>query len=233
MPAGRRPADRRSDSVEPEVRGGPQPHALRTATGSKREAASRPPLCVCEDRLVSEEDRTIRGERVVLRPYRPDEADELLAHWLASPWRVGGGADAATARRRLRRRIARSGAFADGRLELAVDLDGRVVGDIEARHPPGAMPPGVYEIGIELYAEETRGQGVGSEAVELFTSHLFDVHAAGRVQATTAVTNGPMRAVLERLGFAEEGVLRAYMPTDAGREDYVMYAVTAEAWSAR
>ena len=42
-----------------------------------------------------------------------------------------------------------------------------------------------------------------------------------------------MRTVLERLGFAEEGVLRAYMPTGGGREDYVMYAVTVEAWRAR
>jgi RimJ/RimL family protein N-acetyltransferase len=176
------------------------------------------------------EERTIRGERVVLRPYRPEEADELLEHWLASTWRVGTTQDRATARRRLRRRIARSGAFADGRLELAVDVDGRVVGDVEARHPPGAMPPGVYEIGIELYAPETRGRGVGSEAVALLTAHLFEAHEAGRVQATTAVTNGPMRAVLERLGFAEEGVLRAYMPSGNGREDYVMYAVTAGGW---
>ncbi len=169
----------------------------------------------------------------MLRPYRPDEAGELLEHWLASPWRIGTNQDRATARRRLRRRIARSGVFADGRLELAVDVDGRVVGDVEARHPPGAMPPGVYEIGIELYAEETRGRGLGSEAVELLTTHLFQAHAAGRVQATTAVTNGRMRTVLERLGFAEEGVLRAYMPAGGGREDYVMYAVTAEAWGAR
>ena len=157
-----------------------------------------------------------------------------MEHWLASPWRVGASKDRATARRTLRRRIARSGVFADGRLELAVDLDGQVVGDIEARHPPGSMPPGVYEIGIELYAVETRGHGVGSEAVELLTTHLFDEHAAGRVQATTAVTNGPMRRVLERLGYVEEGVLRAFMPaTDGLREDYVMYAVTEPAWRAR
>jgi RimJ/RimL family protein N-acetyltransferase len=180
---------------------------------------------------VADVDRSIRGPRVVLRPYRADEADALLEHWLASPWRVGGNKDRATARRSMRRRIARSGVFADGRLELAVDLDGKAVGDIEARHPPGSMPPGVYEIGIELYAPETRGRGVGSEAVELLTTHLFDDHAAGRVQATTAVTNGSMRRVLERLGFTEEGVLRAFMPsTDGTREDYVMYAVTADGW---
>jgi RimJ/RimL family protein N-acetyltransferase len=182
---------------------------------------------------VADVDRSIRGRRVVLRPYLPDEADELLEHWLASPWRVGGSKDRATARRSLRRRIVRSGAFVDGRLELAVDLDGKVVGDIEARHPPGSMPPGVYELGIELYAPETRGRGVGSEAVELLTTHLFDEYAAGRVQATTAVTNAPMRRLLERLDFVEEGVLRAFMPTENGREDYVMYAVTAAAWRSR
>jgi RimJ/RimL family protein N-acetyltransferase len=172
----------------------------------------------------------LRGPNVSLRPYREDEAEALLEHWLSSAWRVGGTSDRAAMRRRLRQRIARSGRLAAGRLELAIDVDGRIVGDIEARHPQGALPPGVYEIGIEIHAESSRGRGHGTEAVRLMTGHLFDAHEAARVQASTAVWNGPMRAVLRRLGFVEEGILQAFMPTAEGRDDYVLYAVTAESW---
>jgi len=172
----------------------------------------------------------IRGDRISLRPYRDEEAEQLLEHWLSSTWRVGGTADRASARRRLRQRIARSGRLAGGRLELAIDVDGRVVGDVEARHPPGALPPGVFEIGIEIHDEAERGHGYGSEAITLIAAHLFDEHDAARVQASTAVWNAPMRAVFRRLGFVEEGVLHAFMPTASGRDDFVLYAVTADAW---
>jgi RimJ/RimL family protein N-acetyltransferase len=170
----------------------------------------------------------LRGRRVLLRAYRPDEAEAVLEHWLTSRWRQGSRGDRATLRRRLKRRIERSGRFAEGRLEFAIDVDGDVIGDVEARHPPGAMPPGVYEIGIEIHGESHRGNGYGSEAVELLTQHLFAEHEAERVQASTAVWNAPMRRVLANLGFAEEGVLRAFMPRERGRDDYVMYAVTRE-----
>ena len=175
----------------------------------------------------------IRGRRVLLRAYRPEEAEPLLEHWLTSRWRVGSQSDRATVRRRLKRRIERSGRFAEGRLEFAIDVEGDVIGDVEGRHPPGSMPPGVYEVGIEIYREGSRGNGYGSEAVELLTAHLFEAHEAGRVQASTAVWNGPMRRVLENLGFTEEGVLRAFMPSEQGRDDYVMYAVTREDWDSR
>jgi RimJ/RimL family protein N-acetyltransferase len=43
-----------------------------------------------------------------------------------------------------------------------------------------------------------------------------------------------MRGVFRRLGFREEGVLRAFLPDDAGgRLDAVMCAVTREEWTSR
>ena len=70
-----------------------------------------------------------------------------------------------------------------------------------------------------------RGQGLGLEAVELFTAYLLE-HGMARVQASTAVGNAAMRRVLERAGYTFEGVLKSYAPSEAGREDYAMYAVT-------
>ena len=95
------------------------------------------------------------------------------------------------------------------------------------------LPPGVWELGVELYDPVWRGRGIGSEAVALLTGYLFSARGAGRIQATTDVENGAMRGLLRALGFAEEGVLQGFMPGgDSVRHDYVMAAVTAERWTA-
>jgi [ribosomal protein S5]-alanine N-acetyltransferase len=110
---------------------------------------------------------------------------------------------------------------------FAVETDGRLVGDIQARCSDQAMPPGVWEVGIDLWDEADRGLGLGSEAVTLLIRHLFEQESAHRVQATTDVDNAAMRRSLEKCGLAFEGVLRGFMPTaDGGVRDYAMYAMT-------
>jgi len=136
------------------------------------------------------------------------------------------------ARERMRRRIANSGRLVGGWLDLAIDAEGSLVGEIDARHPPRAMPPGVFELGIALFDEEARGRGYGTEAIALLTAHLFAELGAERVQASTAVDNSAMRRVFEKLGFAKEGVMRSYMPAGESRDDYVLYAVTRADWTA-
>jgi RimJ/RimL family protein N-acetyltransferase len=136
----------------------------------------------------------------------------------------------AAVERRLRKRIEHSGQLVDGWLDLGIEAEGRLVGDISARNPKNAFPPGVFEVGISVFNDGDRGKGYGREATELMTTHLFEAAGAGRVQATTAVDNAAMRRVLEALGFEHEGTLRAFMPGPRGREDYAMYAVTRESW---
>jgi [ribosomal protein S5]-alanine N-acetyltransferase len=104
------------------------------------------------------------------------------------------------------------------------------VGEIDARCPANAFPPGVFEVGIELYADEDRGRGYGAAAVRQIVDRLFAREGAERVQASTAADNAAMRRVLEKLGFVYEGTLRDFMPAGEGREDYVMYAVTRRDW---
>jgi RimJ/RimL family protein N-acetyltransferase len=128
-------------------------------------------------------------------------------------------------RRRLRTRIARSGRFTNGRLDLGIEVDGRLVGQIEARRAPGFVPPGVFELGLGLFGPE-RGRGYGSEAIALLTEHLFEAEDAARVQAGTLVDNAAMRRVFEKLGFTEEGVMRDFLPSGDGRGDCVLYAIT-------
>jgi len=115
-------------------------------------------------------------------------------------------------------------------LDLAVAVDGRLIGDVQARHPQNAMPAGVFELGIEIYDARDHGKGYGREALELLTSWLFERAAAERVQAGTAIRNVAMRRVLERLGFSFEGVMRGFMAGPSGCEDYALYGLTRSGW---
>jgi len=161
---------------------------------------------------------------ISLRPLIPTDLDTLWDARTASdaPW-----ADTSDgAREKLRERIALSGRFANGELLVGIVADGELAGEIQARQPEMGLPPGVFEIGIEVYDPAARGKGIGRRALAQFLSHLFDEEHAHRVQLTTDVDNVAMRRVAERLGFRLEGTLRSFMPTKDGPRDYLMYAIT-------
>jgi RimJ/RimL family protein N-acetyltransferase len=163
----------------------------------------------------------LRGERVLLRPFREEELDKLVQQAEESPPYIGGK----PSRERLVSRIESSGLFVDGRLDLAVEFEETLAGSIQARAAAQRLPPGVCELGIQI-ADRLRGRGIGTEAVAVLTEHLLE-NGYPRVQASTDVANIAMRRALERAGFAQEGVLRAFMPEDDGRVDYALYARTA------
>jgi RimJ/RimL family protein N-acetyltransferase len=165
---------------------------------------------------------------VQLRRLRADDFDALWAARTADR----AGHERPGAHDRLRTQIERSGRLVEGRLDLGIESDGRLLGTIEARQPSGALPRGCYEIGILLF-EQDRGRGAGTQAVELITELLFAEHEGERIQASTWVENQPMRSVLVKLGFVFEGVMRGFWPLDDGtRQDFALYAVTKGEWAA-
>jgi RimJ/RimL family protein N-acetyltransferase len=173
----------------------------------------------------------LREGTLRLRPLEPADLDLLVAARDVGSTPQTAGEE--QLRRRLGRRIEASGRFHEGRIDFGIELDGRLVGSIEARQPREGLPPGALEIGISFFAGEDRGRGLGTTAVRIFTSYLFSDPGIHRVQASTWVENVPMRRVLEKLGFSLEGVMRSFMPTSAGeRHDYALYAVTRPDWTA-
>jgi N-acetyltransferase len=172
----------------------------------------------------------LRGDHVLLRGFRPEEVPLALQQMQTIP---ATELDEPAAAER-RERVERSGERNGWEIMLAVEAEGRLVGDVQGRCPRYAMPPGVWELGIELWDPADRGRGIGRETVALLSSYLFDSEGAIRVQATTDVDNVSMRRVLEVLGFDFEGVLHGFMPDAAGpARDYAMYGVTRGAWGAR
>lgn len=175
--------------------------------------------------------RRISGERVALRRFRLSDEPAVWEGWShAEPLSMPAGPGR---RSRLRKRLLASGRFQRGRLDLAIERNGRLIGDIQARRGAGQrLPPGVVELGIDVYDSGQRGKGYGAEAVALLTSWLLEKGEADRVQASTAVSNAAMRRVLEKLGFTFEGVMRAFMPVGSGRADFALYGVTKAEWHA-
>jgi RimJ/RimL family protein N-acetyltransferase len=125
-------------------------------------------------------------------------------------------------------RIAHSGEFFCGEIYLGIELDGRLAGEIQARRPQNAMPPGVFELGIGLFDEDDRGKGIGSRAITLMTRRLFEQEGAHRVQLGTDLDNTLMRGAAEHAGFRLEGVMRGFMPAPGGPRDYALYAQTRD-----
>jgi RimJ/RimL family protein N-acetyltransferase len=162
----------------------------------------------------------IRGARVLLRPFRPEEIDVAWEQRLRSTAAMGKPDPVG-----FRERLGRSGSWRDGRLDLAIELDGELVGEVDVRSNLRMMPVGVCEFGIELW-EERRGVGAGTDAVETLTRWLHE-QGYPRVQAGTDVRNAPMRRVLEKVGFAHEGDMRSFAPDGDGRADFALYAHVA------
>ena len=165
----------------------------------------------------------IEGERITLRPLSLDELDASMASRLAADRTAH---PVKPDREKLRARFERSGLMENGACDLAIDLDGVRIGEIQTYVPPErALPEGAYEVGIMIDDPSLRGRGYGSEAVELLVGWLFD-HDATRVHMPTVESNTAMRTVLERLGFRAEGTVH-----DMGIE-FLFYVVTRDAWRA-
>jgi aminoglycoside 6'-N-acetyltransferase len=175
----------------------------------------------------------LTGPRVTLRPFRDGEFDALWAETSRdrgpheTPWPEH-------ARDYLRSRIAASGEWHDrSSLVLAVEAEGRLIGDVQARTSAEVFPPGLFEIGIELFAA-SRGAGYGTEVLQTVARYLFDEERARRVQLGTAVGNAPMRRAAEKAGFAFEGVMRGFWPgPDDTSLDYALYGRTRADHEAR
>jgi [ribosomal protein S5]-alanine N-acetyltransferase len=171
----------------------------------------------------------LQGDRVRLRPFRPSEFDELWAQETIDRGDFDRPYDAGDERARDKAlaRVTTSGSWRDGRfLDLAIEADGVLVGDIQARFDRDLSPPGVFELGIGLFPS-ARGKGYGTEAVVLFTRFLFDEEGAARVQLGADVDNTAMRRVAEKTGFTYEGTMRGFWAVDgAPPRDYALYGRT-------
>lgn len=172
----------------------------------------------------------LRGERVIVRPYRLEDAPALHEAVAESrdhlrPWLPF--ADQHQSVEESREFITRATAqwlLREGMAAALFDATtGRFVGG-SGIHPRD-WDARIFEIGYWTRVSE-QGRGYITEAVRLLTDFAFDHLAANRVFIRCNARNTRSAAVAERLGFVREALLRnERRALDGGLRDTLVYAL--------
>jgi len=164
----------------------------------------------------------VRTARLVLRPPRQDDADDVFRasqdpesqRWLPMPIPYTREHAVEFVAQRIEER-------AEGRGLLSViEADGRLVGSAGLHFPGSLLGPGVgYSV-----APWARGHGYAAEAAAALAEWAF-AHGAHRVHLLADVANVPSQVVARRAGFVEEGRMRACLPyRDRPHGDAVLFS---------
>ena len=167
----------------------------------------------------------VHTERLVLRPYRPDDADAVFRacrdaetqRWLLAlpdPYTREAAEDFVT-------RTSPRGR-AEGRdLSCAIEADGELVGSCGLHHLDDGRRLGP-EVGYWV-APWARRRGYATEAARALADWALQ-RGAQRVHLLADVRNGTSQAVAERAGFVREGVVRSCLSyRDGTRADAVLF----------
>jgi aminoglycoside 6'-N-acetyltransferase len=142
----------------------------------------------------------LRGERVLLRRGRPEDADRLsqirnepeVARW----W----GSDD------IEEEISEQFIEADD--AFVIEADGEVVGAIQYHEEDDPM---YRHAGMDIYLTTSRhGQGLGTEAIRLLASYLFEDRDHHRLTIDPAADNAAAIRAYEKAGFRRVGIMRKY-----------------------
>jgi ribosomal-protein-serine acetyltransferase len=107
-------------------------------------------------------------------------------------------------------------------------VDGHLAGGIGLRIDVGDSSGEIgYWIGSEF-----EGRGIITRACRSFFDFAFDELGLHRMELCAASGNVRSRAVADRLGMRQEGVLRDGVRTPEGFKDLVIYAILEDEWRA-
>jgi ribosomal-protein-serine acetyltransferase len=172
-------------------------------------------------------------ERRLLRLLEEADAEELygvvvenrefLARWM--PWAAAQTLeDTREFIRTSRRQLGDNQGF-----QVAMVIDGRIAGVLGFHRLN--WPNRSTSIGYWI-AEHAQGHGTVTEAARALTDYAFETWKLNRVEIRAGVENVRSRAIPERLGFVEEGVMRQAELVGDHFVDHVVYAMLAEDWPA-
>ena len=163
-----------------------------------------------------------------LRLLEESDAEELyvlihanrdhLARWM--PWAA-------------RQTLADTSAFIERTRDQLAGNDGFQTAIVEDRRIVGVI--GFHAVSWEhrstsigyWLAESAQGRGTMTSAVRALLDHAFGIWRLHRVEIRAALDNTRSRAIPERLGFNQEGILRDAERVGARHVDQVVYAILA------
>lgn len=175
----------------------------------------------------------IHTERLVLRTFRVDDVDAMLdyqsrpdvaRYLLNEPW------TREDALRQVAKRLTGTGLGGpDDVLALAVELDGRLIGDVGAWPTDAEAQQG--ELGW-VFHPDVAGNGYATEAVNAVLRHVFDF-GWHRAVAQMDPRNTSSARLARRVGMTLEGTHRSSWWSKGEWTDNWVFALLADDWRAR
>jgi RimJ/RimL family protein N-acetyltransferase len=166
--------------------------------------------------------------QVTLRQFRPEDGP-AVHRWFNTPPVIDGLVEAreSFSEQDAREWVARASSVGGPDRKWALCVDGRAepVG-FTALYGLGAQA--APELGILIGEPELWGRGVGTEAQRLTIERAFGEFGAHRVVELILAENRRARAVVERLGFKLEGVMRAHVRRGGRLHDVAVYGLLPE-----
>ncbi len=173
---------------------------------------------------------TLSTERLVLRPYRFDDLDDLLVYAQDELWSQFMPVPQAYKRADGEQWIARA-VLNDWDVEptWALEFEGRCSGGVSVRPD---RTHGTAEFGYSL-APALWGRGLVQEAMVAALDWAFPHFELERVWARTDAENRQSWRVMEKLGMQREAHLRSHRVLRGERRDEVVYGILREDWEKR
>ncbi len=142
----------------------------------------------------------LRGERVLLRPGRPEDVEVLVRirsePEVARRWGSGDIEDEV-----------REG-FVGNDEGFVVEANGEVVGAVQYGEEDDPM---YRHASIDVFlATACHGRGLGPEAIGVLARHLFEERGHHRLTIDPAADNAPAIRAYEKAGFRKVGIMRRY-----------------------
>lgn len=174
--------------------------------------------------LIDLPSEVVRTERLVLRPYRPEDADDVhracqddeIQRWITA---IDVPYTAESARAWVED-IAPGERLEHRGMPVAIEADGEFVGAGGVHFVPGRLGP---EIGYWI-APWARRKGYAAEAAHALAGWALGL-GAPRVHLYADVRNEASQAVARRAGFRQEGVVRSSLDyRDGTRGDAALFS---------
>jgi len=176
----------------------------------------------------------IRTERLLLRPFQPEDLDALLAIYSRPEVAIYLYEEARTpdeVRAMLEKKIANRAIEEEGgALSLAVVLasTGELVGDVVCQWTSAQHRQG--EVGYVIRPDH-QGKGYATEAVAVLLDVLFGTLRLHRVVGRVEARNAPSARVLEKLGMRREAHLVENEWVKDEWQSELVYAILDREWA--
>jgi len=173
----------------------------------------------------------IKGEKIMLRPFRAEDAQPLWDSMDNETTNRLTGTHGTFTREMIDGYVQRQVAADDeSRISFIIAPldDSRVLGEVVVNEID--MDNHCASIRIALFDEAEFGKGYGSEAMRLMVGHAFETRNLHRIELEVYAFNPRAIRAYEKVGFVREGVRRDALYWDGEYVDAIIMSILRNEW---